>query len=251
MATETKPTLIRSVARASRILLHLARQGDPATAKETAAALDMHIATTYHLLNTLVAEGLVTKDAGRRYTLGPRVGELSDAFDRQLAPPEILLVGLRRLAQDCGETSYLSAWRQGEISVLASIEGSHAVRVGVLHRGMRGDAHARASGKLLLAHATAEARDAYFAKHPIRSVTPHTIVDLDDLNAEFQRIRDRGYSTDDGEFAEGVACASAPVTSNGQVTAAFTVSAPTGRFAETQDDLIAQLVQAAKAASTQ
>ena len=242
-AGETKPTLIRSVARASKILLHLANHGQPTTAKETAGAVGMHIATTYHLLNTLVSEGFVAKDSARRYTLGPKIGVLSDAFDRQLAPPANLLAGLHDLAERSGETSYLSAWRGNEIVVLGSIEGSHAVRVGGLHRGMRGDGHARASGKLLLAHARDSVRDAYFATHPIRAVTDHTIIDRAALDAEFEEIRKRGYSTDEAEFVEGVACASAPVMDDGHVTAAFTVSAPLGRFHSEQNRLIETLLE--------
>ena len=86
------------MARASQFLLHLANHGEAITAKETATAVGMHVATTYHLLNTLVSEGLVAKDSARRYTLGPKVGVLSDAFDRQLSPPANLLSGLRELA---------------------------------------------------------------------------------------------------------------------------------------------------------
>jgi IclR family acetate operon transcriptional repressor len=242
-AGETKPTLIRSVARASQILLHLAGHGEATTAKETAGAVGMHVATTYHLLNTLVAEGLVAKDSARRYTLGPKVGVLSDAFDRQLSPPANLLAGLRGLADASGETSYLSAWRHNEIVVLASIEGSHAVRVGAIHRGMRGDGHARASGKLLLAHARPEIRDAYFATHPIRVITEHTVTDLAKLEAEFEQIREQGYATDVAEYLDGVACASAPVLDGGHITAAFTISSPIQRFERDRDSLIAALLQ--------
>lgn len=243
LPTATKPTLIRSVARASQILLHLANHGEAITAKETATAVGMHVATTYHLLNTLVSEGLVAKDSARRYTLGPKVGVLSDAFDRQLSPPANLLSGLRELADSSGETSHLSAWRHNEIVVLASIEGSHAVRVGAIHRGMRGDGHARASGKLLLAHARPETREAYFSTHPIRVVTEHTITDPAKLEQEFERIRQQGYSTDVAEYAEGVACASAPVLDNGHITAAITISVPQHRFERDGDALIAALLR--------
>ena len=64
-------TTIRSVARASRILVQLGEQPDGRTAKEVAVALELPLPTTYHLLGTLVAEGFVTKDSRRRYRLGP------------------------------------------------------------------------------------------------------------------------------------------------------------------------------------
>jgi IclR family transcriptional regulator, acetate operon repressor len=250
MSKEHPATQIRSVARAVQILLHLAQRGQPATAKETATALGLHVATTYHLLNTLVVEGMLTKDSSRRYQLGPNVGVLSDAFERQLSPPADLLSGLRRLAETSGETAYLSAWRQGDIVVLDSIEGSHAVRVGGLHRGTGGDAHARASGKLLLAHASPDTRESYLSSRELRAVTDHTITDAVQLEEEFNRIRDRGYSADEGEFLEGVACLSAPIFGSGVVIGAYTVSVPVARFTDSRQALVDAVVGAAGAVST-
>src|SRR5919199_1495900 len=141
------PTRIRSVSRAVEILLFMSEQPEGRTAKETALALRMPVATTYHLLNTLADDGMLAKDAKRQYHLGPKIGALADAFLRQLTPPDYLLAPLRRVAEATGETAYVSGWRHGEIVVLASVEGSHAVRVSNLHVGFAGYAHARASGK--------------------------------------------------------------------------------------------------------
>ncbi len=80
-----------------------------------------------------------------------------DAFQRQNSPPEYLLAPLRRLAEDVGETTYLSTADGLDVVVVASVEGNHAVRVRGLHVGFRGSLHARGSGKLILAYAGDEA----------------------------------------------------------------------------------------------
>jgi DNA-binding IclR family transcriptional regulator len=234
----SEPTRIRSVARAARILLLVAEHPDGLTAKETALALRLPVATTHHLLGTLVAESLLAKDSRRKYRLGPAVGTLAHTFLHRLGPPEHQLVGLRRLADETGETAYLSGWRGGEIVVLASVEGNHAVRVSGLHVGFSGHAHARAGGKVMLAFAREAVLDAYLAAHPLERLTARTITDEAAFGRELDRIRRRGHAFDYGEFQEGVACVAAPVVELGVATAAFGISAPATRFRQSRRDLV-------------
>ena len=244
-------TTIRSVARASRILVQLGEQPDGRTAKEVAVALGLPLPTTYHLLGTLVAEGFVAKDSRRRYRLGPALGTIADAYVREFNPPEYLVGPLHRLADDSGETVYVVTWRHDRIVVLASVEGGNAVRVSGVTLGYVESAHARASGKLLLAFASDEVRAAYLTLNPLLPVTPRTIVQPDEFELELEGIRLRGYAVDEEEFREGVSCVAAPVIEGGKAVAAYSLSAPTERFgrrrAELIDDVLAATRRAAKA----
>lgn len=230
-------TRIRSVARAAQVLRLVAEQ-EGRTATEIAGALECPRPTCYHLLNTLEAEGLLSKDPRRRYHLGPLVGALSDALMRDLALPEHVLAALYRLAAATGETAHASGWHNGEVAVLASIDGTQAIRVAGLHRGFTGFANARSAGKLLLALSSPAARNAYLRSHPLEALTRHTIVQQDTLRAELARIREVGYALDEEEFREGVACVSAAVTENGLPSAVITVSAPVDRFRARRQELI-------------
>ena len=242
-------TIIRSVARASRILIHLGQQPEGGTAKEVAVALGMPLPTAYHLLGTLVAEGLVAKDSRRRYRLGPAVGAISDGFVRQFSPPEYLVSPLHRLAQKTGETAYVVAWRHDRIVVLASVEGQNAVRVSGTHLGYIEAAHARASGKLLLAFAPDDVRSRYLALDPPVAITPRTLVQADEIELELERIRLVGYAVDEEEFRQGVSCLAAPVLENGHAVAAYSVSAPADRFRRTQDELLHSVLEATRHAA--
>lgn len=228
---------IQSVARASRILLFVAQHEDR-RAKDIASAQDLPLATTHHLLATLVAEGLLSKDSNRRYRLGSKVGVLAEAFASGDAIPGQYIMALRKLAALTGETTYLSGWYRDEIRVLAVEEGSHAVRVAGLGTGSQGNAHARASGKLLLALARPSLRATYLETHPVKPLTSRTIVDPEKLDREFLRIRSQGYALDEGEFVDGVACVSAPLSEDGSTIAAVTLSAPLDRFLRNKHDLI-------------
>lgn len=249
MNERTARTQIQSAARAARILLFVAESQDGRTAVEVAERLDVSVPTAHHLLNTLVAEGFLVKESSRRFFLGPEIGALSDAFLRQMDSPEYLRDALKRLAEDTDETAYLSGWRNEEIVVLASVEGSHTVRVAGLHSGTRGFAHARASGKLLLAHIDDSALSTYLARNPLQPRTGRTIVSESALRADLEEIRRRGYSLDEEEFSEGVACVSAPVTNGETIVAALTLSAPAERFRQQRSNLIDAVVSVGRAAS--
>jgi IclR family transcriptional regulator, acetate operon repressor len=219
------------------------------TAKELAKATGIAIPTTHHLLSTLVHERMLAKESTARYVLGMKVAVLADALERAVTAPVYLLEPLRQLAATTGETSYVASWRRGDIQVQASIEGHHPVRVS-LPLGPYSEAHARATGKLLLAMTSEEVRRAYLAAHPPRALTPRTITDPMGLEAEFEQIRANGYAVDEEQFQPGVSCAAAPVIDEGVAVAAYSISVPSPRFAESKLRLIDAVLSVAQAATS-
>ena len=244
---ERRSPHIASVSKAFTVLSTVASR-ESVSAKDMAAALGAPLPTTYHMLNTLVAEGALVKSGSRGYRLGPTIGMLSDAYLEQGEPVAMLEGPLKELANVTGETAYVSAWRNGEIEVVSTAEGSHAVRVMQLQRGAHGFAHARASGKLLLAFARPGLREQYLREHALDARTNNTITELDALRVDFDAIRERGYATNLEEFSEDVSCIAVPVLVGGRIIAALTVSCPTSRFERSREDLIATAMGIARSA---
>jgi IclR family transcriptional regulator, acetate operon repressor len=238
-------TRIQSVARAAQMLLWIARQPHGAAAKEIAASQGLTLPTTYHLVNTLVDEGLLTKDAHRRYVLGGSTAILAQAYLRGKSVSDALLAAVRELARRTEETTYLADWGEHDIRVLASVEGSRMVRVAEVGSGPYEHGHARANGKVLLAFAPDEVRDVYLRSHPLVPLTSATICDARRLERELAQIRDRGYAYDEEEYAVGVCCVAAPVMQNGHMIAALGISVPTERFREHRADLTKTLLDVA------
>lgn len=238
---------VRSVVKATQLLLCIA-DSEGLTATQAAGAAGIPMGTAYHLLNTLLAEGMLSRDSARRYHLGPKIAALSVAFSSR-GPSEKLLRVVRRLAETTGETAYLSAWREGQVVALAAIEGSSAVRVGRIHAELRGHEHARASGKVMLAHLDPNALDAYLATHSLDSLTPETIGDGRGLRLELAAVRRLGYAVDKGEFTVGVGCVSAPILEDGICVGCLTISAPLDRFERNRDELTAAVIEAARDAA--
>jgi DNA-binding IclR family transcriptional regulator len=239
---ESTGTRIQSVARACQLLLWVAERRDGATAKEAAFATRIALPTAYHLLNTLNDQGLLSKGAQRRYTLGRSAAILAQAYLRGSTVAEPLLVALRDVAERTSETAYLIDWGEHDIRVLASVEGKNVLRVAEVASDVYEDAHARANGKVLLAYAWSAVRDGYLNRHPLRRRTANTICDPAGLASELQSIRERGYAYDNEEFCEGVSCVAVPITENGGIVAALGLSVPTERFLKTRDELTKALL---------
>jgi IclR family acetate operon transcriptional repressor len=202
---------VQSAARATHILLAIAQSDSGLTTREIAERVEIGRQATYHLLHTLVATGMLTRSGGHRYVLGLRVATLASGFSRQLAPSEHLGPLVRLLAQRTGETTNAVGWWQGEIVTLAVARGTSAIQTAEVPQGYLGNAHARASGKLLLAFATPDVRRDYLDSHPLKALGPNTIADREALERELEQIGARGYADDDEEFAAGLACYAVPL----------------------------------------
>jgi IclR family transcriptional regulator, acetate operon repressor len=230
----TAGTTIQSVARASRILLAVARSEQGLTATEVAKKHSLTLSTAHHLLSTLTREGLLSKVEGKRYEIGPAGMDIANSATLRPRSLRSHRDALRRLADLTQETTFLTGWHHKRIRILATVEGAQAVRVAGLEVGFDRSAHARAGGKLLLAFTTDEVREGVLGHSELVRHTVNTITDRALLDAEFEHIRADDIALDREEFQEGVVSLSAPVRRDGQVVAALTVSMPSGRFRKSE-----------------
>lgn len=236
-------TRIQSVSRALSLLLAIAERPEGFTAKRLSEKFGLSLPTTYHLLSTMLAEGVLAKDDARVFRLGPRAAIIADAYQRLDRVPAEYQHALQTVARRTGETAYLGVWRSGGVQVLDTAEGTHAVRVVGLDVGYTEDLHARASGKLLLAFASDDIRENALRGKRFRRLTPHTITKKADLVAELDEIRAKGVSYDRQEFQEGIDCVSAPIWRGGRVSACITVSTPSERFEIAAEEIVATLTE--------
>jgi DNA-binding IclR family transcriptional regulator len=226
-----KGTRIRSVSRAARLLLLIASlPEEQRTITRLADELATSVPTVYHLINTLIDSGFLTRDERRRFHLGISADALSVAYQNQTAPAPELLAPLRRIVELTGENAYLSAWRHGSPVVLAALPGTHPVQVTNLRPGYHGAAHARASGKVLLAFSSEADRESWLSDNELVPLTPRTITDRGLLDKELTQVAANGYATETEEFSLGVACISVPILRLGLLLAAYTIQAPLERY---------------------
>jgi IclR family KDG regulon transcriptional repressor len=166
---------------------------------------------------------------GGVYALGRRVWEVAQGWGGLelraiVRPPMEALVALT------GETVQAAQLEGVDAHYFEVCESPHPVKLSS-RPGARLPAHASGVGKCLLAalDPTEARRRLGLAELP--SLTSRTLTNVDELLAELARIRKRGYSTDDEEFALGLRCVAMPVhTPGGEVVAAVSVAMPEPRY---------------------
>lgn len=249
-ATNQRRPRVQSVARAASILLAIAGSENGLRTKEIRARLGLSLQTTYHLLHTLAETGLVTRNESNIYVVGLSVSTLAEALKRQVAAPEFLGPAVREIARKTGESAYASGWWSGEIVNLGSAPGRHPVHANEVPHGYSKDAHARASGKLLLAYATPATRDEYLRMHPMRRITANTITSMKAFARELESIRRQEYSVDQEELTKGV-CGIAVPLARGRIPYCLVLIAPTDRFKHHHEQYLTTLQRIAASISGQ
>ncbi len=103
--------------------------------------------------------------------------------------------------------------------------------------------HCTAVGKILLAQLPSAEFERLAAENSFAQVTSNSITTPEQLAAELEDIRQKGYALDREEFKLGARCVAAPIYDhNSQLVAAITVAGPAGRIEANLDALIEQVL---------
>jgi len=204
-AVPEAPAGSQAVRRALGVLHCFRSTGDDLSASDIARRMELSVSTAHRLARTLVTAGFLDQDdRTSRYRLGPVVAELGLlAFHRR---------GLHHAAPELEQLSE----RTSATTDLAIRSGRHAlVLVGTSVQpgtgiGLRRPLHSTALGKVLLAwpRPTDAGIDSLT---PLAPQTESTIVDPDELRAELDVVRARGYALNDGQSAPGVRTLGLPI----------------------------------------
>jgi IclR family transcriptional regulator, acetate operon repressor len=197
-------------------------EDDTVSATELARRLGLPKSTVHRIVASLVAEGLLERDAAR-VRLGLRLFEMGQRVPRQ----RVLRDAARPYLQDLREAT-------GQTVHLAILAGSQVVYVDILTSpaspplpsrvGGRLPAHATGVGKAMLAYSPAETVRTVL-EGVLPRVSSHSTVAPGVLAAELARIREDGVAYDREESGPGVVCAASPVLGPaGEVLGALSVS---------------------------
>lgn len=243
--------VIISLWRGLQILELLAAAPEGLLAKTISVRSGLNLSTCYHLLNTLVDAGYVVKpDGSQRFSLTGKV-----AYPRLVGVEGALIVPqllphLQALRDETREAAYLAIRSGDSIVISAIVDGPQALRVAMLYVGYDKANHATALGKAILAHLDEYDVTEYLAAHGMPALTRNTITRSAAFKRELAAVRERGYSLDLEELAEGVCCIGAPIfDAAGRVVASLGIPLPATRYKSSGSSLARQ-VQAAALAAT-
>jgi DNA-binding IclR family transcriptional regulator len=191
-----------------RILASLAAAGPGGmTLSELSRELDISKSSIHGLLRTLQAWGHVQRESeSRRFRLGGALVSLGQAAASQLRPAALLGERLPVLAGEHQLTFGLAQVADGVAQVVDRAYPNADVHVGI-GLGVAYGPFDGAIGKCLLAALDPETAAELIHGSEIPRHTGRTIVDPDDLVAEVDRVRARGWAASAGELKENQAVA--------------------------------------------
>lgn len=196
---------------------------------ELARQLNLTKSNAHRLLQTLVAVGYV-RNLGQsgRYELTLKLWQLGSQVIGRMDLKTIGSQYVERLCQVCAETVHLSVLDGAEVVYIDKMDSPQPVRA-YSQVGGRVPAYCVATGKALLAHAPAALIDSVALQ--LAPFTPLTITTPNELRAELEAVRSRGYAVNRGEWRDGVWGIAAPIRdAGGRVCGAIGVSGPAERF---------------------
>jgi DNA-binding IclR family transcriptional regulator len=202
--------MTRAVDRAARILLSLASGTPRLGVSEISTLIDVPKATVHTMLRTLERHDLITQDPdGGKYTLGPAVLQLSNAYLDGSALRARSASWAQMLARQTGEGVWV-----GVLSGANAVVIHHALRpddlVQIPEVGAAVPWYACALGQAIAAWLDDTAQ-AQLLACPTPPLTGRTLTQPAALRQALSRVRQQGYAIEDQEATVGEAGLAAPV----------------------------------------
>lgn len=234
-----------TIEKAADLLFHLLEAGGPQGVTVLARNTGQPKANVFRQLNALSKRDLVEQDESGRYQLGFGLAALGMGVMEREPICAAVRSELEHLAEETGETAFLVVARGDKLSIADKIEGSGFIRA-TPQVGATMPVHATAVGKLYLAYASGRLPE---AEDHLEAFTSRTITNEPALKRELNRVRKRGWATNDGEWLRGLSVVAAPLLDDDRLLGGIVLATTTPRMEELgQVKIGKRLVKSATAA---
>ena len=214
------------------LLEEVAKAGVPVTPSAIKDQLNLPKPTLHRLFHTAEEAGYLQRDIdGRSYSPGPRLRRLAVNTVSSQRVRMVRLTILSRVAEEIGETCNIATPDRDGMTYLDRVETHWPLRI-QLPVGSQVPFHCTASGKMYLSSLRNSYLDRFLNSVTLGRHAPGTTTDKNELRAELEATRKRGYSTDNEEFMEGMAAVAVPILDpQGRLVSTLSVHAPLQRLA--------------------
>lgn len=237
-----------SIMRALTILEEVALLGHPVTPTELNKELKLPKPTIHRLFATLEGAGFLKRVLdGRRFTVGPRLRTMALSFLHTEEQQVLMRAVLEGISKKIGETANISVPDQNRMQYIDRVETRWPLRV-QFPVGSHVPLHCTSAGKMYLSSMRPAARNRLLKYLTLEKHAKNTITDAKVLEADLAEIAERGYSTDNEEFIDGMVAVAVPVRdSQGRLLATLSIFAPAIRMSlESAIDWVPELRKAAE-----
>ncbi|MDJ0351023.1 IclR family transcriptional regulator [Cryobacterium sp. PH29-G1] len=160
--------------------------------------------TVHRLLTSLAAEGLLDHDPVKKtWHYGPEIFVMGTVAAARYPIEELARPSLQRLAEETGESAFLSIRRGAETVCLLREEGSFPIRSFVLHEGVRFPLGVASAGLAIMAFLPEAEVDALLADAEALTARWDGRHSPASIRANLERTRVTGYAVNPGLILEG------------------------------------------------
>ena len=231
MAEAISPQYVPALRKGLALLELLADNGSMSLAQvERESGLNRTMA--YRLLRVLGELGYVEHDPVRhQFGLGARLLGLGAATAQRMNLAEIARPCLDAVRSDLQEAVTLGILAGNQVIYLGMLPGAEGPELAA-PMSLRDAAHSTSVGKAILAFLPELQRESRLESlMPLPAITPATIVDIQVLDLDLARTRERGYSLEDEENTPGTRGVAVPVLDvRGLPVAALALAGPADRI---------------------
>jgi IclR family transcriptional regulator, acetate operon repressor len=230
---------VQSLTRGLSILECLAKAEGGLTLTDVGQRVQLPPSTVHRLLATLEKMGYVYQagELGRWY-VGLQAFTVGSSF---LASRDFIAQShpyMRRLMDQSGETVNLAILDGTEAVFVDQVQCREMMRT-IVKLGSRAPLHASGVGKAMFASLPDDQIDAILKVRGLPRITGNTITTPETMWASIRVIRQRGWSFDDEEHAQGTRCVASPIyDEHAETLGAISLAGPSSRL---PDERIKQL----------
>lgn len=239
--------VVQSVGRALDLLTHIAASPSGISLSRLSESTGMNVSTAHRLLGTLIAYDYVYQNTvTKEYCLGTQSFRLGQSAATNMDVRIHAMDLMRDLSEQTHEVCNLALLRSEMAVYIAQVQAEERAVQMFTRLGVSVPLYCTGVGKALLAYMRPEVTETYIGATALNARTVSTITNPLRLRQEIALIRDVGYAVDNEENEEGVRCVAAPIfQADGSITAAISVSAPSGRFPLSRVDQLGEVVREA------
>lgn len=239
-----------AVERALVLLRYMVDHPDGLRIREVGREYGYSPATVQKLIGALHNQGFVIQDkTTERYHLGPEAVQLGLAALSRLEIRQLARPSLESLSADTGETVFLAIGRGDQVTYIDKVVSDRLIRMDA-PLGVNRPYNCTSVGKVLLGGMPNDRIADLAAAGAFEKMTENSIVDLEELQAEVDQVRKRGWALDKEEYAYGSYCIGAPIFDHeGNIIAAVTVSGPAERIKERLEENLSMVIKNSKQVS--
>jgi DNA-binding IclR family transcriptional regulator len=210
--------------------------------RELAKEMEIHTSVAHRLVTTLEKHGYLAQDTKtKRYELGLKFLEFNSLLQEKFRFKDLIYPYMVKLAEETGESVFLTCLYGNEGLCTAIAESSHNVKFAV-EVGTKQPLYAASSNLVILAYLPEDEQEKILSGQ-LENFTDRTMTDSDQIRAVLKRIRKQGWCRTYGEFTPEVVGIAIPLFDcNEMIIGSICVSGPLYRISEVNANRIFNLV---------